>query len=191
MVLLFHCGGSHSKQLQGEVPLEDPVPTWKTNLVKGSRAVLRAWACHCSQQSSWACSPGFSSGMVMETIPSFWHTDFAETSSRINQNTNAPWSSQGLCLVVAFHSHTDFRSWAECLSLVSLPGIFWLTDFSAATFLCHAHYYMYIYHYIYGNNDVEILSREALAQRRLFAGKQLAALHASSHHISTVAGGFS
>lgn len=50
---------------------------------------------------------------------------------------------------------------------------------------------MYICNYICGNNDVEILSRDALAWRRLFAGKQLAALHVSSHHISTVAGGFS
>lgn len=163
MVLLFHCGGSHSKQLQGEVPLEDPVPTWKTNLVKGSRAVLRAWACHCSQQSSWACSPGFSSGMVMETISSFWHTDFAETSSRINQNTNAPWSSQGLCLVVAFHSHTDFRSWAECLSLVSLPEYFdWLLCgyFFVPCSLLHVYLSLYIWKQWCGDTEQRSISTE-------------------------------
>lgn len=38
---------------------------------------------------------------------------------------------------------------------------------------------------------MKTVSRDVLAQERLFAGKQLAALHASSRRISSVAGGFS
>jgi len=44
--------------------------------------------------------------------------------------------------------------------------------------------------YMYGSNAVKTVSRDVLAQGELFAGRQLAALHSSSHCISTVAGGF-
>lgn len=125
----------------------------------------------------------------MGTMSNFWHTDFPRVPSRVNQNANAPRYDQTRSLDGNLHGHIDFKTWGKLLSLFNSPRILWLTSLRPL-FFGHAHPHR-VYIYTYGSADMKTVSRDVLARGRLFAGKQLAALHASSHHISRVAGSFS
>ena len=165
----------------------DPVPTGTANLVKGWAAVLgeRGLAMDRSsgvtffmpQPGHWWC---------METMSNFLHTDFTGVPFRVNQNTNAAPYAQASSLDVILHRHIDFQTWGK---LFNSPGVLWLSSLRPL-FLSHARPHC-VYLYMCGSDDMRTVSRDVLARGRLFAGKQLAALHASSHHISRVAGGFS
>lgn len=168
--------------------LGDPVLTGTANLVKGWAAVLGGWglAGDCSNGATFFMSqPGY--WWCMETMSSFWHTDFPGVPSRVNQIANAPYCDQACSLDVILHRHIDFKTSNSCPCLTHQEyydwlhrGRFFCTMLTPTMCICI---------------HVEVMIwrqwADVLAWGRLFAGKQLAALHVSPLCISRVAGGFS